>query len=389
MPPKTPAKPTGTGSTATTTGASNRVGKPKPKSAAPKLTRPKPGQLPKHYRRAVFKEKGGDLSLEMVELKPPGANEILVKVEACGVCFSDTYSQYNAHNVEFPLCPGHEIIGRVASIGSNVVSWKVGQRIGSGWYGGSDGTCFNCHNGYFQMCENGVVNGVGKNGGYAEYCLINQEAGVVVPNNIKAEIAAPLLCAGVTVYNTLKRANLNPGSNIVVQGMGGLGHLAIAYGRAMGHRIIVVSRGKTKEQDAYRLGASVYIDSAKLTPETLPEAIKKTGLISLAITTAPKGEVISPLVTALGPEGKLMVLSVPEGGEQPLPVSVYHMLIRGLTVGSWPSGHSRDSEEAVSFAVLNGIETWTDAYPLEKANEAFKHMLSGGSKYRTVITMPK
>lgn len=312
----------------------------------------------------------------------PIGGQILVKVEACGVCYSDTYARGNGLGAGFPMVPGHEIIGRVALVGSDVKTWAVGQRVGSGWYGGSDGTCRNCHDGFFQMCENGSVNGVTKAGGYAEYVLINQEAAVIVPEDIDAAIAAPLLCAGVTVYNALKNANLKPGSTVAVQGLGGLGHLAISYARALGHRVVAISRGGNKEKDSFELGASRYLDANK--HKDIGQALKDVGPASLAISTANQADAITPLLSGLGPGGKLTVLGVPQ---DPLPVNVFTLLVRGLSVGSWPSGNARDSEEAVAFAWLNQIETSVEEFKLEEAQEAFDSMLSGKARYRAVIVM--
>ncbi|KAL9116716.1 MAG: hypothetical protein Q9187_006756, partial [Circinaria calcarea] len=262
--------------------------------------------LPKTYKQAVFKEAGAPLTVEEAELTPPSKGEVLVKVEACGVCFSDMFAQHNMMGGGFPIVPGHEIIGHVAAVGDDVAVWKVGDRIGGAWHGGHDGTCKACKKGFFQMCDNGVVNGETKGGGYAEYCKLRTEAAVRIPTHVDAAKYAPILCAGVTVFNSMRRMNIPPGATVGVQGLGGLGHLAIQYANKFGYRVVALSRNSQKEKFARELGAHEYIDASK---GDTGEALQKLGGASLIVATAPSAEVMTPLLKGLGMLGKLLILS--------------------------------------------------------------------------------
>ncbi|KAK0714535.1 dehydrogenase [Lasiosphaeris hirsuta] len=338
--------------------------------------------LPKTYTQAVFKASGEPLVLESVPLRLPGKDEILLKVEACGVCYSDIYTQHNGVGGGFPMVPGHEIIGKVVTLGEGVspAEWSVGSRVGSGWHGGHDGTCKACEKGWYQMCDNPVVNGVTKNGGYAEYCIIRAEAAVRVPEHVDAAKYAPILCAGVTVFNSIRHMGIKPGETVAVQGLGGLGHLALQYARRMGYRVVAISRGTDKEKAAREFGAHHYIDSTK---GDIGEQLNALGGAALAITTASTAEAITPLIKGLGVLGKLLILSVP----RELPVDVYALLKRGISVQSWPSGHAADSADAIVFAELNDIESVIEKFPLAEAQKAYESMLSGTVRFRAVITM--
>ncbi|CAG8204900.1 unnamed protein product [Penicillium salamii] len=336
--------------------------------------------LPKFYKQAVFKEAGGPLTVEQTSLVLPAAGEVLVKVEACGVCFSDHLAQSYGLHGSFPITPGHEIIGKVAAVGDRVSQWQVGDRIGGAWHGGHDGTCPACRKGHYQMCDLGIINGVTKNGGYAEYCILRAEAGVRIPTHVEASKYAPVLCAGVTVFNSMRRMNVPPGSIVAIQGLGGLGHLAIQYANRFGWRVVALSRDSRKEKFVRDLGAHEYIDGSKEDPA---EALQKLGGASLIVTTAPDPKVIPPLLKGLDILGKLLVLAVP--GELVLDTKL--MIPRGLSVHAWPSGHALDSEEAIQFTELQGVNCMVETFPLDKAKEAYEAMTKGTVRFRAVITM--
>ncbi|KAG8162870.1 hypothetical protein KVR01_007348 [Diaporthe batatas] len=324
--------------------------------------------LPKTYKRAVFREQGEPLTIETTDLKLPIKGEVLVKVEACGVCFSDMFAQNNIMGGGFPIVPGHEIIGRVAAVGDGVEVFKVGDR---------------------QMCDNQVINGETRDGGYAEYCTLRAEAAARVPEHVDAAAYAPILCAGMTVFNSLRHAGLAPGDTVAVQGLGGLGHLAIQYASRMGFRVVAISRGSDKERFARQLGAHEYIDAGKEDPG---QALQRFGRASLAMATAPTAESIAPLLSGLGILGKLLVLSASIatdlGCAQTMPVANARIQLKyGVSVQSWPCGHAYDSEEAIAFTDLLKINCMIEKFPLDKANEAFNAMLSGSVRFRAVITM--
>ncbi|KUI72847.1 Alcohol dehydrogenase [Cytospora mali] len=337
--------------------------------------------LPTTFKQAVFKEQGAPLTLEDVELKHPGPGEVLVKVEACGVCFSDTFAQQNVMGGGFPIVPGHEIIGRVAEVGDGVSGWKVGDRAGGGWHGGHDGTCQACKKGWHQMCDNQVINGETKPGGYAEFAILRSEATARIPEHVDAAKYAPILCAGVTVFNSIRHMGVNPGETVAVQGLGGLGHLAIQYANRMGFRVVAISRGSSKEEFARKLGAHEYIDTEKTADAGA--ALQELGGAKLVVTTSPTAKGLPELLKGLGILGKLLILSIP--GE--IPIDTGALLRYALSVQSWPCGHATDSEDAIQFTELQNIDCMIEKFPLSRANDAFKAMLDGSVRFRAVITM--
>ncbi|XXG97580.1 hypothetical protein Hte_003886 [Hypoxylon texense] len=334
--------------------------------------------LPKTYKQAAFKALGEGLILEDASLKLPGSGEILVKVEACGVCHTDLCAQYNYLGGGFPMVPGHEIIGTVAAVGDNVKGWSVGDRIGAGYHGGHDETCDQCLQGWPQMCDNPIANGITQNGGFAEYTTLKANAAVHVPKDVDAAKAAPLLCAGVTVFNALRSSGLKPNETVAIQGLGGLGHLAIQYANRMGFRVVAVSRGAEKEKAARALGAHEYIDTSK---GDAGAQLKALGGAQVALTTALSVETFTPLIRGLKIMGKLLVLSLP--GE--MTVSHTDMIQRGISVQAWPVGNCHDSEQAIAFAVRHGVECAIETYSLSQVQEAYDAMLSGAPRFRAVL----
>lgn len=231
-------------------------------------------QLPKTFKAAVLN--GVDKPLEIKELPMPEVKpgEILLKVEACGVCHSDHHVQHGdmgPHGIEIL---GHEYVGHVVAVADGEKKWKVGDRVGGAWHGGHDGSCRSCSRGEFQMCDNKTINGVMRNGGYGTYATLRSEAAVSIPKDADAAEVAPLLCAGVTVFNGIRQLNIRSGEVVAVQGLGGLGHLAIQYFRKMGFRTVALSRGSTKKDFAMKLGANDYIDTQA---EDVGEALQKLG----------------------------------------------------------------------------------------------------------------
>ncbi|KAK2752090.1 hypothetical protein FQN55_007978 [Onygenales sp. PD_40] len=309
--------------------------------------------LPKSFKQAAFKEAGGPLVIEETPLVLPKPGEILVKVEACGVCFSDHVAQQNYMGGGFPLVPGHEIIGRVAAVGDGVSEWALGERIGGGWHGAHDD---------------------------AEYCTLRAEAAVRVPDHVDAAKYAPMLCAGVTVFNSMRRMNIGPGKIVAIQGLGGLGHLAIQYANKFGYRVVAMSRDSKKEKFARSLGAHEYIDASK---EDVGEALQRFGGAAMIVLTAPNPAGVAPLIKGLDLVGKLLILSTI--GE--VPIDTGALLHGGNSVHAWPSGHATDSREAIEFAELQGVNCLIEEFPLEKANEAYGAMLKGTVRFRAVITM--
>ncbi|KXT05443.1 hypothetical protein AC578_11100 [Pseudocercospora eumusae] len=336
--------------------------------------------IPKTMKAAVLD--GVDKPLVIKELPVPtaGPGEILIKVHACGVCHSDHHVLHGDMGPPGIDILGHEFVGTVVAVPDGEKKWQVGDRVGGPWHGGHDGTCRSCCRGEFQMCTNKTINGVMRNGGYAQYATLRSEAAVRIPKEADPAEVAPLLCAGVTVFNGIRQMKITAGEVVAVQGLGGLGHLAIQYARKMGFRTVALSRGKDKKDFAMKLGATDYIDTKA---EDVGEALQKLGGAALIVVTAPNPEVITPLLGGLQNRGKLLI-HVAIG---PVQVDTVQMVLNALSVHGWPSGHALDSEEAIAFAKTHGVHCMIEKFPMEKANEAMEHMLSGKVRFRAVLTM--
>lgn len=272
------------------------------------------------------------------------------------------------------------MIGDVVAVGPGEKRWKVGDRVGGGWHGGHDGTCKQCNRGLFQMCDNAAVNGVFKDGGYAEYCNLRSESVVSIPTDIDPAAASPLLCAGVTLFNSVRHMGIKQGDTVAVQGLGGLGHLGVQYVRKMGFRTVAISSSDKKRDFAMKLGATDYIDTSK---EDAGEALQKMGGAALIIVTAPNPKQVPSLLNGIGAEGNLCILA-PVGE---IPINTLPLILKGIKVRGWPSGHALDSEEAIRFAQHQDVNCMVEKFPLEKANEALEHMESGKVRFRCVLVM--
>ncbi|CVL06744.1 related to ADH2-alcohol dehydrogenase II [Fusarium mangiferae] len=337
--------------------------------------------LPKTYKAAFIDESGSKLALKEVELQQPGPGFILAKVLACGICHSDSWVQQGRFGDLFPRVPGHELVGDVVAVGDGVTNVKVGERVGGAWHGGHDGTCRSCQTGSFQLCDNGAINGVTMDGGYAEYVLLHAEAAVRIPSDADPAEIAPLLCAGVTVFNAIRRIGVLQGGLVAVQGLGGLGHLALQYASKMGYTVVAMSAGSEKKDFAMKLGAHHYIDSSKEDP---CEALQKLGGANMILSTAPNAEAVSPLTGGLAALGKLVVLS-PLG---PVEFNTVHMIMKNLSVHGWNTGHQQDSEDAIAFAHTHGIKCIIEKFDFATQHrEAFEKMESGKVRFRSVLTM--
>jgi D-arabinose 1-dehydrogenase-like Zn-dependent alcohol dehydrogenase len=337
--------------------------------------------LPKTYKAATFPSQDKDLVLQDVELKQPDAGHVLVKVIACGICHSDLFVKKGVLGDVFPRTAGHEAVGDVVAVGEGVTRWNIGDRVGGAWHGGHDGTCTSCQRGNFQVCDNQVVNGVTVDGGYGEYMTLRAEAAVRIPADANPAEIAPLLCAGVTVFNAMRNMHIMQGSLVAIQGLGGLGHLALQYASKMGYTVVALSTGPAKKDFAMQLGAHHYVDTSA---EDAAEALQKIGGAHMIVATAPNGKVVSPLVAGLAPMGKLVALA-PLG---PVEFDTAAMVIKGLSVHGWPCGHAKDSEDAITFAHTHGIKCMVETFPFQTHyQKAFEKMESGEVRFRSVMTM--
>ncbi|KAL7911680.1 GroES-like protein [Trichoderma velutinum] len=336
--------------------------------------------LPKTYKAMVTLEASAPFTQQERELKMPGPGQVLVKVLACGVCSSDV-SVINGHvGPVFPRVTGHELVGDIVAVGENVTRLTVGQRVGGPWHGGHDGTCRQCQRSQFQYCDNQAVNGVSFDGGYAEYVLLRDEAAVRVPKEVDPAEIAPFLCAGVTVFNGIRKLHVEQGGNVVVNGLGGLGHLAVQFANKMGYEVIALSSGDDKATFAKELGAHHYINTK--TSDAVAEILKLGGA-DIIVQTAPNPEMVSALVKAMAPGGKLLNLCL----LGPVPIDTVSLVMKGSSVHGWASGHAIDSEETIQFAVRHGIRCLIQRYPLAEAQKAVDDLIAGKPRFRNVLVM--
>ena len=335
--------------------------------------------------RAVQVSKPGG-ALELVErpIPEPGRGQVRIRVDACGVCHSDVMVKDGLWpGLQYPRVPGHEIAGRVDTVGADVANWQPGQRVGVGWHGGHCFTCDPCRRGDFILCQFEKVTAISFDGGYAEYMIAPAEAVAAMPDELPADEAAPLLCAGITVYNPMRNSGARAGDLVAIQGIGGLGHLGIQCARRMGFRTVAIGRGGDKEPLARKLGAHEYVDTSAGAPA---QALQKLGGARVILATAPDAKSISALIDGLAPGGKLVIVGA---APDPLSVSPLQIILSRRSIQGWPSGTAKDSEDALQFSALTGVRPMIERYPLEKAAEAYDQMISGRARFRAVLTVDR
>ena len=333
-------------------------------------------------KAAQVPKPGADFEIVEREIPHPGAGEVRIKVQACGVCHSDVFTKEGQWpGIQYPRVPGHEVVGLIDELGADVSEWKQRQRVGVGWHGGHDGTCRACRRGDFRNCQNLRVPGISYDGGYEQYMVAPVEALVAMPESLGAAEAAPLLCAGITTYNSLRHSGAMPGDLVAVQGIGGLGHLGIQFANKFGYRVAAIGRGSENAALAKKLGASSYIDSKST---NAAEALQKLGGAQVILATAPSSKAMSELFDGLGPNGKLMVIGV---ASDPLEVTPVQLVTGSRSIQGWASGTTADEEDALRFAELTGVRPMIETYPLEKAAEGYARMMSGKAQFRVVLTM--
>lgn len=324
-------------------------------------------------------------TLELVERTTPrpGQGEVLIAVEACGICGADASDIRKADpSLQPPRVPGHEVVGRIVALGEGTPAiWTPGQRVGVGRLGGHCNACGQCRQGRFQLCENQPVVGASCDGGYAEMMIARSTGLVSIPDELASEEAAPILCAGLATFNALKRSGAEAGDLVAVLGIGGLGHMALQYARRMGFKVAAVGRGRDIAEDALTLGAHVYIDAAT---EDAAGRLKALGGAKAILATTSHAETLSSLMAGLAPRGRLVLLGV---GKDPLPVSIGHLVGGERGVFGSMTGTPYESEKALGFSVLAGVRPRIETMPLEKAPEAFRRMTSGDVRFRMVLTM--
>jgi D-arabinose 1-dehydrogenase-like Zn-dependent alcohol dehydrogenase len=307
---------------------------------------------------------------------------VRIKVQACGVCHTDALTKEGSWpGIQYPRVPGHEVAGIIDAVGARVSEWIPGQRVGVGWHGGQDGTCRECRRGDFRNCRNLRVPGISYDGGYQEYMIAPVEALVAIPDSLSDADAAPLLCAGITTYNSLRHSGALPGDLVAVQGIGGLGHLGIQFASKFGYKVAAIGRGPENATLARKLGADLYIDSAAT---DAAEALQQMGGAKVILATAPNSKAMSSLIDGLGPNGKLIVVGVEFA---PIEVTPVQLISGSRSIQGWSTGTPADSEDTLRFAELSGVRPMIETWPLEKAGEAYARMMSGKAQFRVVLTM--
>jgi D-arabinose 1-dehydrogenase-like Zn-dependent alcohol dehydrogenase len=324
----------------------------------------------------------GPFELVERDIPEPAANQVRIKVQACGVCHSDSVTKEGLFpNIAYPRVPGHELIGVVDAVGAGVAGWPLGQRVGVGWHGGNCGYCDACRGGDAFACQTEtLVTGITSDGGYAEYMIAPASALARVPDNLSSVEAAPLMCAGITTFNALRNSGTRPGELVAVLGLGGLGHLGVQFAAKLGFRTVGIARGQDKAPLAFQLGAHHYIDSQAEDPAA---ALRRLGGAKVILATATSGAAMSAVQGGLAVRGTLLIVGVPESlAIDPLP-----LILGSRSVKGWYSGTSIDSQQTLAFSALTGVRSMNEIYPLARAAEAYDRMMSGRARFRVVLTM--
>jgi D-arabinose 1-dehydrogenase-like Zn-dependent alcohol dehydrogenase len=320
---------------------------------------------------------------EIVErsIPEPGAGSVRIKVQACGICHSDSLTKEGTYpGIQYPRVPGHEVAGIIDAVGSGVAGWQVGQRVGVGWNGGYCGQCDHCRRGEFFACVTGQVTGISFDGGYAEYLVAPVSAVARMPAELPPVEAAPLMCAGITTFNALRNSGARPGDVVAVLGLGGLGHLGVQYAAKMGFHTVGIARGKDKEPLARQLGASVYIDSQAQDPAA---ELLKLGGAKVILATATSGAAMSAVQGGLGAGGTLLIV----GAAASMQVSPMLLLMGCRSVKGWYSGTSIDSQDTLAFSARTGVRSMNEIFPLERVAEGYDRMMSGKARFRVVLAI--
>jgi D-arabinose 1-dehydrogenase-like Zn-dependent alcohol dehydrogenase len=324
---------------------------------------------------------GAPFDLVERERPAPGYGEVVVRVQACGVCHSDSIAKDGLFpGIPYPIIPGHEVAGVIEAVGEGVVRWTVGTRVGVGWFGGHCGHCEPCRRGDLIDCQNIRVPGLNYDGGYAEAMVTPANGLVRIPDDLASEDAAPLLCAGVTTYNSLRNSGARPGDLVAVLGIGGLGHLGVQFAAKMGYRTVAIARGADMEQFAKELGAHIYIDAAAV---NAAKELTKLGGAKTILATVPNSQAMTDIIPGLSVRGVLVVIGV---GAEPVQFNIADLLPTNRSIHGHASGAAIDSEDTLNFSVLSGVRPKIEVLPLERAAEAYERMMAAKARFRMVLT---
>jgi D-arabinose 1-dehydrogenase-like Zn-dependent alcohol dehydrogenase len=338
------------------------------------------GIMPK-MRAVQVPSAKGPFQLVELDVPEPPAGSVRIKVQACGICHSDEYAKEGSRpGIQYPRIPGHEVAGIIDAVGAGVAGWDLGQRVGVGWHGGHCGYCSSCRHGDFVTCSKArQITGLTRDGGYAEFMIASAGALALIPSELSAVEAGPLLCAGVTTFNALRNSGARSGNLVGILGVGGLGHMAIQFSAKMGFDTIAIARGKDKEPLAEKLGAKYYFDSES---QDVAAEIEKLGGAKVILSTVTSGKAVNAVMGGLGINGKLILVGNPD---QPLEVQGRLLIAGRRSISGWPSGSPIDSQDTLAFCALSGVRPMTEAFPLERAAEAYERMMSGKARFRVVV----
>ena len=323
---------------------------------------------------------GGAFQIVQREYPEPGPGHVRIRVQACGVCHSDSITKFGLFpGIAYPRAPGHEVAGVLDAVAADVPLFKPGQRVGLGWHGGHCNYCTPCRRGDFMLCENQQISGITFDGGYADYVIAPANALALIPDDLADVDAAPLMCAGITTYNSLRHSGARPGDTVAILGIGGLGHLGVQFAARSGYRTVAIARGQDKAPLAKQLGAHIYIDS---TTEDPAVELQKLGGAVVILSTLTDAKSLEAAVNGLGPNGKLIIVGVPE---RPIEVPAFPLIGGRRSIVGWPAGTGMDSEDTLNFSALTGVRPMIETYPLEQAAQAFDRMMSGKARFRVVL----
>jgi propanol-preferring alcohol dehydrogenase len=332
--------------------------------------------------RAVQVSKPGRMDVVERELTAPPPGNVRIRVDACGVCHSDSATVDGIFpGVTYPRVPGHEAVGRIDALGEGVQGWAVGQRVGVGFLGGSCGYCKFCRNGDLVNCRNQEYTGIHRDGGYAEVMTAKASGLVSVPGDLSSAGAAPLLCAGLTTFSALRNAPAKAGDLVAVLGIGGLGHLGVQYARYMGFEVAAIARGTDKAELAKKLGAQHYIDSAAIDPAG---ALQELGGAKVILVTASGGKTVAATFKGLRPGGVSIVLGV---GPEPIEASSMDLIFESRKLEGALTGDPATGDATLRFSALFGVSAMIETAPLEQAAAAYSKMMTGMARFRMILTV--
>ncbi|HVE09319.1 MAG TPA: alcohol dehydrogenase [Paraburkholderia sp.] len=335
-----------------------------------------------HTYKAIQAIAPGQLAMVDLPLLEPPPGHVRIRVEACGVCHSDSWTVDGTFlpGIAYPRVPGHEVVGRIDALGEATQPWQIGQRVGVGFLGGHCGICRHCRRGDTISCEAREITGISVDGGYAEVMIAKSNALASIPHELQSVDAAPLLCAGLTTFNALRNAKARSGELVAIQGVGGLGHLAIQYAAHMGFRVAAISRGMDKQALALQLGAHYYVDSAA---QDVAAELQRLGGAKAILATAAVNQSMAALTGGLAPRGELLIAGL--GGSEAMAVDALPLVRGSRSIVGSLTGDPIDSEDTLDFSVLQGIHAMSETYPLERAGDAYRRMKRNEARFRVVL----